>query len=130
MANKNVDEHVARVSYWPMYREVDDSQYATLQAYLAEVGLQGGAAEKRMLKDVTRRLNPHLLIERDTGVPIIKKSRQKLKSPITTLLSYFLGLNLEGTESASPDRPVDASDFLNLLKQLRVPSVYLNLIRK
>lgn len=127
MATKKANERVYRVSYLPPYREVDDSQYTTLQAYLSDVALQGGSAEKRLVKDIVRRLNPHILIDRETGIPSMKKTRQEFRTPIITLLSYFFGLNMQGAEGKSPDRPPDSAEFLQLLKQLRFPSTFLTM---
>lgn len=121
-------ENIYRVSYPPL-RTAPEDQYISIQKYLSNFKLDGGTTQKQLLQQLLKYIGPHILVDSETGVPFLKKESQKLKTPITQLLSYFFPLNF-AAEMPLSGMPIDAKLFLKFLKDIKLPSYYLKMVVK
>lgn len=119
---------VYRVSY-PPFQTAPENQYVSIQKYLSDLRIIGGSQDKHILQRVLHYLAPHLLIDNESGVPYIKKYGKRLKTPITQLLSYFFPIQFSA-EMPLTAQPIDGSDFLHFLKEIKLPASYLKMVVK
>jgi len=119
-------ESVYRVSY-PPFQAAPENQYITIQKYLQGLKIVGGSEEKQLMHHLLQYLAPHVLIDSESGIPYLKYNGQKLKTPITQLVSYFFDVKF-AAEMPLTQPPIDAADFLKFLKHIRLPSKYLKMI--
>lgn len=120
--------NVYRISY-PPFQSAPEDQYISVQKYLSNFKIAGSAEEKQLLQHLLKYLNPHLLIDGETGIPYLKTSSQRLKTPITQLITYFFPIEFPA-EMPITGKPIDANVFMNFLKEIKLPSRYLRMVVK
>lgn len=119
---------IYRVSY-PPFQTASENQYISIQKYLSNLKIDGGAEQKQLLQRILQYMAPHILIDSDSGIPLIKKTGQRLKTPITQLISYFFPIKFS-MELPLSGQPIDADEFLQFLKAIKLPSKYLKMVVK
>lgn len=124
-----------RVSYPPFQAAISEDQsitteFVSLKSYIATLDYRGPRKERKILTQLVSLLGPHIYIQNETAIPLIRQSGELLQSPITQLLFYWFGIRFTGFDSASDRKPPDANAFRRVTQTARVPARFFRLIEK
>lgn len=119
---------VYRISY-PPFQTASEDEYISVVKHLSSFKIDGGAEDKQLLQRLIKYLNPHMLIDPETGVPYLKTSGRRLKTPVTQLITYFFPISF-AAEMPISGKPIDANLFIKFLKEIKLPAHFMRMVVK